>query len=399
VAEADDKKEWQKQNAKPKQLGKTEKYFSTRHTTKDTGAADKEQGVAEGSISDLLNKDPTSPKFNDHSAPRKTKHSGSTPTPYEQGRLDAHRKKSYNNIHNSEQDAEDYKTGYRHVKSRQGVAEANTLPAGQAVAAQPQAGKKSGPINMVGPDKNKHVDVSANPSVAQSNDPELRRKSEWAQRHYGATLSPDEAMNKWMQRGLDITEKNDKRHDAEIAKLMKEIAGLKRIINNLHPAATGASNVAEGEITEDDVVLSADRRRPKSGLLSKPEQAMNPADVVKLDVPLLIRLLEFAKEDAADDMALHDLAEKLVAGCQRGRTLTMKDYDSLVPSTPEAPGPDEQEDFEGKFNQEMDEISDPAVKSYLGKAMTDTLTGKKDRNSGMKRAISRLAGTNKPLTK
>ena len=48
MAEADDKKEWQKQNAKPKQLGKTEKYFSTRHTTKDTGAADKQQGVAEG---------------------------------------------------------------------------------------------------------------------------------------------------------------------------------------------------------------------------------------------------------------------------------------------------------------------------------------------------------------
>ena len=43
-----DKKEWQKQNAKPKQLGKTEKYFSTRHTTKGTGAADKEKGVAEG---------------------------------------------------------------------------------------------------------------------------------------------------------------------------------------------------------------------------------------------------------------------------------------------------------------------------------------------------------------
>ena len=90
----------------------------------------RKQGVAEGSISDLLNKDPTSPKFNDHSAPRKTKHSGSTPTPYEQGRLDAHRKKSYNNIHSSEQDAEDYKTGYRHVKSRQGVAEGSTTRGG-----------------------------------------------------------------------------------------------------------------------------------------------------------------------------------------------------------------------------------------------------------------------------
>ena len=94
---------------------------------KDMHTEHRQQGVAEGSISDLLNKDPTSPKFNDHSAPRKTKHSGSTPTPYEQGRLDAHRKKSYNNIHNTEQDAEDYKTGYKHVKSRQGVEE-NKLP-------------------------------------------------------------------------------------------------------------------------------------------------------------------------------------------------------------------------------------------------------------------------------
>ena len=506
VAEADDKKEWQKQNAKPKQLGKTEKYFSTRHTTKDTGAADKEQGVAEGNDWNGPLYDPTLQKgkptkaataaANAEADYRKKQKAFQKPTK-QQGQTD-NRQQQFRGTGNAgmprtdddgnilehgdkwERDQDGKETGWgfhqdeaerrgREAKAtpmrvvdlikqvtpellkklrldepgKKGVAEANTQPAGQAVAAQPQAvpvaptavpvapevkpetdpelrsaeqaanihyssaakrnkslekfllrsvkhakeadteqnieirkikrdmdairqmasnrpvaeaGKKSGPINMVGPDKNKHVDVSANPSVAQSNDPELRRKSEWAQRHYGATLSPDEAMNKWMQRGLDITEKNDKRHDAEIAKLMKEIVGLKRIINNLHPHATGASNVAEGEITEDDVVLSADRRRPKSGLLSKPEQAMNPADVVKLDVPLLIRLLEFAKEDAADDMALHDLAEKLVARGARGRTLTMKDYDSLVPSTPEAPAPaEEQEDFEGKFNQEMDE--------------------------------------------
>ena len=407
VAEADDKKEWQKQNAKPKQLGKTEKYFSTRHTTKDTGAADKEQGVAEANTQPAGQATPAvdpampapavAPVEQPETDPELRSAEQAADVHYSSA---AKRKKSIEKFllrsvkHAKEADTEQ---NIEIRKIKRDMDAIRQMASNRPVA---EAGKKSGPINMVGPDKNKHVDVSANPSVAQSNDPELRRKTEWAQRHYGATLSPDEAMNKWMQRGLDITEKNDKRHDAEIAKLMKEIAGLKRIINNLHPHATGASNVAEGEITEDDVVLSADRRRPKSGLLSKPEQAMNPADVVKLDVPLLIRLLEFAKEDAADDMALHDLAEKLVAGCQRGRTLTMKDYDNLVPS-PEAPAPDEeeQEDFEGKFNQEMDEISNPAVKSYLGKAMQDTITGKKDRNPGMKRAISRLAGTNKPLTK
>jgi hypothetical protein len=45
----------------------------------------------------------------------------------------------------------------------------------------------------------------------------------------------------------------------------------------------------------------------------------------------------------------------------------------------------------------LEEISDTTVKSYTQKAMRDTITGKKDRNKGMTRAYSRLAGTNKPL--
>ncbi len=47
--------------------------------------------------------------------------------------------------------------------------------------------------------------------------------------------------------------------------------------------------------------------------------------------------------------------------------------------------------------QEVDEISNQLAKSYLGGAMQDTMTGKKDRNPGMKQAVSRLAGNNKPL--
>jgi hypothetical protein len=35
-------------------------------------------------------------------------------------------------------------------------------------------------------------------------------------------------------------------------------------------------------------------------------------DTVTLDVPLLIRLLEFAREDASDDMALHSATENLI---------------------------------------------------------------------------------------
>ena len=43
------------------------------------------------------------------------------------------------------------------------------------------------------------------------------------------------------------------------------------------------------------------------------------------------------------------------------------------------------------------EVSEDMIKRYFSGAMKDTLSDKKDRNKGMKSAISRLSGTNKPL--
>ena len=58
----------------------------------------------------------------------------------------------------------------------------------------------------------------------------------------------------------------------------------------------------------------------------------NPTDTVSMDVPLLIRVMEYAKEDAKDDMDLHRVAEKLISMSNEGRTLSMDDYDSVVGS-------------------------------------------------------------------
>jgi len=52
-------------------------------------------------------------------------------------------------------------------------------------------------------------------------------------------------------------------------------------------------------------------------------------DTVSVDVPLLIRLLEYAREDANTDMDLHNVAERAIALSQEGRTLTMDDYNEI----------------------------------------------------------------------
>lgn len=56
----------------------------------------------------------------------------------------------------------------------------------------------------------------------------------------------------------------------------------------------------------------------------------NGVDKVTLDVPLFIRLLEYAKEDAQSDMDLHKVAENIIEMAQGGTTLTMDDYDAIV---------------------------------------------------------------------
>ena len=56
----------------------------------------------------------------------------------------------------------------------------------------------------------------------------------------------------------------------------------------------------------------------------------NPQDTVTIDIPLLIRLLELAREDIKDDATLHQVAEKLTRLGLQGRTLNMDDYDEIA---------------------------------------------------------------------
>ena len=56
----------------------------------------------------------------------------------------------------------------------------------------------------------------------------------------------------------------------------------------------------------------------------------NEEDVIKLNVPLLIRLLEFAREDSSQDVDLHLVAENLIDLSEEGAVLEMEDYEEIV---------------------------------------------------------------------
>jgi hypothetical protein len=74
----------------------------------------------------------------------------------------------------------------------------------------------------------------------------------------------------------------------------------------------------------------------------------NPVDIISMDVPLFIRMLEFAREDASTDMDLHDLAQKAIKMSSKGEPLTMMHYDELISKG--APVSDAMSLYEKYFN-------------------------------------------------
>jgi len=62
-----------------------------------------------------------------------------------------------------------------------------------------------------------------------------------------------------------------------------------------------------------------------------PEQTQeDPTDLIAMDVPLFIRMLEWAREDAQTDMELHDAAERAIEATKLRGLLSMEDYIDIV---------------------------------------------------------------------
>ena len=63
------------------------------------------------------------------------------------------------------------------------------------------------------------------------------------------------------------------------------------------------------------------------------EREENPEDKITMDVPLFIRMLEYAREDASTDVDLHEVAKKAIGLSSEGEVLTMDNYEYIVGET------------------------------------------------------------------
>lgn len=94
------------------------------------------------------------------------------------------------------------------------------------------------------------------------------------------------------------------------------------------PKSSG--NLARSKTPPDSIIqLAKHGARVDNKRRYKSEQT-DPVDTVTVDVPLLLRIMEYAKEDAQDDMALHYVTEKLIELSQTNDVLSMDHYDQII---------------------------------------------------------------------
>ena len=99
-----------------------------------------------------------------------------------------------------------------------------------------------------------------------------------------------------------------------------------------------------GRIQQLDTTLTADIH-----------EESNPQDIIKLDVPLFLRLMEYSREDASTDMDLHNVTDKLIKLSSNGQTLNMTHYSSIVSIPEESLAPAEKLIKDIEYDPDEDE--------------------------------------------
>ena len=112
---------------------------------------------------------------------------------------------------------------------------------------------------------------------------------------------------------------------------------LEEITNDYSPLSY-AKLVANGKMDIEDAmketgfsyVLLKQLVDKVKGMAQNIREEEDQTDLIVMDVPLFIRMLEYAREDAETDMDLHDVTERAIEATKLRGILSMEDYQDII---------------------------------------------------------------------
>lgn len=144
--------------------------------------------------------------------------------------------------------------------------------------------------------------------------------------------------------------------DTVVAKLADYVASQLKINESFRGQVRGMDKASK----ISPVLGKKSKKHPFNGrLVGEDDDLSKNEDTVTMDVPLLIRVMEYAKEDAKTDMELHRAVERMLS---IGGALTMNDYDSIVSNLDENAIAEATTDYQKRRQREKDVDAGKPVK-------------------------------------
>lgn len=124
----------------------------------------------------------------------------------------------------------------------------------------------------------------------------------------------------------EFAESQEKKN--EKAKQLAERASRK--IGNYGHQSTVKKHISQAQHPPENIIQMAKSGAKTDSHTRRTQEESNPTDSVNVDVPLMIRLMEYAREDAKDDAVLHSIAERLVELSKKVDVIGMDHYDAII---------------------------------------------------------------------
>ena len=121
--------------------------------------------------------------------------------------------------------------------------------------------------------------------------------------------------------------------------LGNEIMTLEAMLIKLNQTLTYEKREGEGKDLKQIAFLEnwiEDTKAKLKEKLAQHKQGINeakqedPTDIIAMDVPLFLRMLEYAREDAEQDIDLHKVTERAIEAVKLRGLLSMEDYNDLI---------------------------------------------------------------------
>jgi len=93
----------------------------------------------------------------------------------------------------------------------------------------------------------------------------------------------------------------------------------------------------------------------------------DPVDKITMDIPLFLRMLEYAREDVENDETLHVVTQKAAELTKANKLLTMEDYNAIIgqKALAEDAVDDAHKQKRELAKSKLDSLRDPADKNFV----------------------------------